>query len=255
MGNSVEATRGMDPEKLFEQVVSNACRMPLVRIERDTFLRKALRNHCPAEQVEDAIATTPAQAGISLDVIRKAADASITWESTRVTAISTATGIPGGFAMAGTVPADLTQNFAHVLRVAQKLAYLCSWPDLALDDEDGLDDATKQLLVLFVGTMFGVNGAAEAITKVSAAMAAHAAKKLPQMALTKVGVYAVTKQVAKTIGIQMNKQIFSQGVSKIIPVVGGVISGGMTWATFRPMCAKLRNHLAGLGTAKPVVRD
>jgi len=185
-------------------------------------------------------------------VIRRAADASIAWESTRVSALSAAAGIPGGLALAATVPADLTQNFAHVLRVAQKLAYLYSWPDIIPDDAKGIDDETMQVLVLFLRTMIGVSGAAETVTKVSQLLATQAGKKLPRMALMNVSVYTLTKQIAKTLGVQMNKQIFAKGVSKAIPVVGGAISGGMTWATFRPMCAKLRNHLASLDNAQPI---
>ena len=37
----------------------------------------------------------------------------------------------------------------------------------------------------------------------------------------------------------------------IIPVVGAVISGGLTFATFRPMAKRLQKHLADLALAKP----
>lgn len=55
--------------------------------------------------------------------------------------------------MLGTVPADMVQNFAHMIRVAQKLAYLYSWPDLFSSDGDEMDDATKGVLTLFIGVM------------------------------------------------------------------------------------------------------
>ena len=49
----------------------------------------------------------------------------------------------------------------------------------------------------------------------------------------------------------MTKQIFAKGAAKIIPVVGAVISGGLTLATFRPMAKRLQQHLAELALAKP----
>jgi hypothetical protein len=49
----------------------------------------------------------------------------------------------------------------------------------------------------------------------------------------------------------MTKQTFAKGVSKAVPIVGGAVSGGITFATFRPMSAKLRDYLAGLPLADP----
>lgn len=77
------------------------------------------------------------------------------------------------------------------------------------------------------------------------------AKRLPQEALTKGVVYPVVKKVAAYLGVHMTKEVFGKGVSKAIPVIGGVISGGITLATYAPMCAKLKNYLAGLEIADP----
>jgi hypothetical protein len=44
-------------------------------------------------------------------------------------AILCAAGIPGGLAMLGTAPADFAQFYAHVFRVAQKLAYVSGRKD------------------------------------------------------------------------------------------------------------------------------
>ena len=37
----------------------------------------------------------------------------------------------------------------------------------------------------------------------------------------------------------MTKQIFAKGVSKAVPIIGGVVSGGITLATMRPMGMRL----------------
>lgn len=59
------------------------------------------------------------------------------------------------------------------------------------------------------------------------------------------------KKVAGYLGVQMTKQTFAKGVSKAVPIVGGAVSGGLTFATYRPMSAKLRDYLAGLPLADP----
>ena len=237
----------------FTQVLDAAAKLPGVRINRAAYLRAALKRYSSEEQIERAVAGSPAAAGIPLRVITLAANDSIGYETAKVTALSAAAGIPGGLAMIGTVPADLVQYFGHVLRIAQKLAYIYSWPNLFADDGDGdeLDDATEGMLTLFVGVMFGLQLAQGGVAKVANMMAAQALRKLPQQALTKGAIYPVVKKVAGYLGIRMTTQIFAGGVAKIIPVVGAVLSGGLTLATFLPMSKRLQKHLASLELTKP----
>ena len=56
--------------------------------------------------------------------ITDAASTSVTHETRNVTMISTAAGIPGGLTTIGTIPADVAQYMGHMLRIAQKLAYI-----------------------------------------------------------------------------------------------------------------------------------
>ncbi|MET3862551.1 hypothetical protein ABIE38_003497 [Dietzia sp. 2505] len=235
----------------FDQTLRASAQMPGVQIDREAFLRSELRRFCPDAQVEHAVLTSPAEAGVPLDVIDKIAKSVIKHETSKVTALSALAGIPGGFAVIGTVPADLAQYFGHVLRVVQKLAYIYSWPDLFEDDGDGVDSATESMLTLFIGVMFGVNAAQAGVTQVSALIAKQVAKKLPQKALTKGTIYPVVKKVATLLGVQMTKQIFAKTAAKIVPAVGGVVSGSLTLATFMPMSKRLQKHLASLPLTKP----
>jgi hypothetical protein len=235
----------------FTQVLDAAAKLPGVRISRAAYLRTALKRHCTEEQIERAIADSPAAAGIPLKVIAEAANTSIAYETSKVTGLSTLAGIPGGFAMIGTVPADLVQYMGHMLRIAQKLAYIYSWPDLFADDGEELDEATESMLVLFVGVMFGAQLAQGGVAKVAGLIAEQVAKKLPQQALTKGAIYPVVKKVASYLGVRMTTQIFANGVAKIIPVVGAVLSGGLTLGTFLPMSKRLQKHLASLELTKP----
>ena len=99
-----------------------------VRISREGFLRQELRKlHLSDAQIERAIASDPVSAGISRKLLDKLASDAISFETKKSTALSFAAGIPGGLAMLGTVPADLTQYYVHSLRIMQKLAYLYGW--------------------------------------------------------------------------------------------------------------------------------
>ena len=238
----------------FSQVLDAAAKLPGVRINRAAYLRKALQRHCTQEQIERAIAESPAAAGIPQEVILEAANTSIKFETSKVTAISAAAGVPGGFALVGTIPADMVQYTGHMLRVAQKLAYVYSWPDLFEGDGDELDEATESILTLFVGVMFGVTMAQGGLAKVADMMAVQVVKKLPQKALTKGVIYPVVKKVAGMIGVNMTKKTFASAASKAIPLVGAVLSGGLTLATFLPMTKRLQKHLASLELTKPGLR-
>lgn len=225
--------------------------MPGVRIDRASFLRRELRHFCTDDQLDRAVATSPAEAGVPLDVVNKIATSIIRYETGKVTTLSTVAGIPGGLAAFGTVPADLAQYYGHVLRVVQKLAYIYSWPELFDEDGEGLDSATEGMLILFVGVMFGVNAAQVGVAKVAAMVAQQVAKTLPRKALTRGIIYPVVKKVAGVLGVRMTTQIFAKGSAKIIPLVGAVISGGLTFSTFLPMAKRLQKHLAGLSLANP----
>lgn len=243
-----------NPESRFSTALVYAAKLPAVRIDRETYLRAALSRHCAEDEIRTAIEQTPAAAGIPLDVLDKVANESINYETAKVSTLSAAAGIPGLLFLPATVPADLAQNLGHMLRIAQKLAYLYSWPDLFADDGDELDDATKGMLTLFIGVMFGTQSANTAVGKVAVMISEQVAKKLPQKALTQGVIYPIVKKVAGYLGVQMTKQTFAKTVSKAIPVVGAVFSGGLTLATYLPMARRLKKHLASLELTNPAHR-
>lgn len=219
--------------------MGTALAMPGVKVDRDDFLKKELCNYCSQEQIEQAISTRPIDI-VPKEILDKIANACINSHTTKVTAISAAAGIPGGIAMAATIPADMAQYYWHVFVLSQKLAYLYGFPDLR-DENGNLTDTSSDILTLFVGVMMGAAAANQAIKEISKEFAKQVIKRLPQKALTKTIYYPIIKQIAKWIGIKLTKDSFAKGVGKAIPILGGIISGGLTYATFRP-CAKRLQH-------------
>lgn len=235
----------------FSQVLDLAAKLPGVRINRAVYLRAAFKRHCTDEQIRRAIDESPAAAGISPEILTAVANTSIRYETSKATGLSTLSGIPGGLFMFTTVPADMAQYVGHMLRIAQKLAYVYSWPDLFGESGEEIDEATEGILTLFVGVMVGVQLAQGGVSKVSAMISAQVLKKLPQQALTKGAIYPIVKKVAGFLGVSMTKTLFASGVAKAVPVIGAVISGGLTLTTFLPMAKKLQRHLASLELTKP----
>ena len=140
-----------DEEAFAYKIVRRAATLKGVRIERDVFLRTELKKYCPPSVVDAAVETTTQQAGVSIEIMDTVADAAIGLETKKVAGLSALAGIPGGLAMIGTIPADLVNYFAHVLRIEQKLAYIYGWSSL-LDEgiisQDDFDAKKAALLGL-----------------------------------------------------------------------------------------------------------
>ncbi len=245
MFKQIQDKQKLNKNIAFQTVLNQAVKIPGVRINRNKYLNRELSKYYESDKVEKAIALSPSEAGVEDDVIRQIADSSIKYETTKVTSISAVAGIPGGIMMVGTIPGDITQYFAHILRILQKLIYLHGWQEIDFKDDE-LDDATKNQLTLFVGVMFGVNSANATIAKLASSAAVRTEKTLVNKALTKGTIYPIVKKVAYTLGVRMNKEIFAKSVSKIIPGIGAVLSGGITYATYRPLANRLKNYLENL---------
>ena len=229
----------------FETALVSTVKIPGVKIDRDRFLQRELNKYCTYEVVEQAIQSTPQNAGVAPAIIERIAKSCINYESIKVTAISTATGIPGGLAMIGTIPADVLQYMGHLLRVMQKIIYLYGWESL-LDNNNEMDDETKNILIVLFGVMFGVQSATKLLNKIIPNVAANVEKRLLATALTKTTVYPIIKNIAKTIGVKMTKEIFAKSVSKAVSIIGAVTSGTLTYAMFKPTTTKFRKYIKSL---------
>lgn len=239
--------------QIWDRVISSALQIPGVKVSREQFLRRELDKYCDEDVVLKAIENSPTEAGISPKIIKKISKSIISGHRMRTTSLSAAAGFPGGWWAAGTIPTDISQFFWNVTVISQKLAYLHGWPDFNDSGIDGTDERTKELLTLFIGVMFGVNAANAGITRLSAQVASEAAKRIPRHSLTKTVWYPIFKKVAQSLGYKITKDRTGQIVSKAVPVLGSLISGGITWFSFGTMATRLQNHLEGLylHTRKP----
>ena len=240
----------------IEDVIILALKTPGISISRDDFLSKELMKHCSKEIIEQAIATTPANAGIPLETINLIADNVIKFERTCVTGISTTLGAPGGVTLVATIPADIIQYYGYMLRVAQKLMYLYGFPQIDTSVEgEKFESETLNILIVCLGVMYGVAGANNAIKAMAKALACGVEKKLINAALTKGTVYPIVKNVAKWFGVRMTKEVFAGFFKKAIPVVGGIVGGGITYVSFKPCCDKLKSSLQDTLLSNPNHRE
>lgn len=238
-----------DAEQFAYEIMKRAASLKVVKIDRGEFLRTTIKKRCPEVDATLAVASTPIEAGVTPRDLDQIAIDVIEFETKKCAGLSFLAGIPGGVALAGTVPADLAQYFAHVMRVEQKLAYLYGWQTF-LSPEDEVDDETLMKLIVLMGVMLEVGGVANSVTKFATDVAQKSiARTIERQTLTKTFFYTPMKKVLRVLGVNLTKQTFAKGVSKVVPVVGGVVSGGLTYASFKPGAERLRRYLRELPTS------
>ena len=239
--NSVKKDdKSIASDLVLEEIITTAVQVPGVKVDRSKFLAENFSSN--VEILENIINNGPIDAGISRAEINAVADKLILKRTSESSIASFVAGIPGGLAMAATIPADILQFFGMALRLAQELSYLYGAEDLWQNGQVD-NEKVKNQLILYCGVMFGVSGAVSGVRVLSTQVAKTALKKIPQKALTKTFWYPIIKKICSFVGYTLTKKTLASGVSKAIPIVGGVISGTLNFASMMPMAKRLNSTL------------
>lgn len=237
---TIHSNKEIASDIMLEEIISKAIQIPGVKVDRSKFLAEVFSSR--VDLLENIINNGPVEAGITREEINNIANKLIMKRTSQSSIASFAAGIPGGLAMAATIPADILQFFGMSLRLAQELSYLYGADDLWQNGQVD-DDKVKNQLILYCGVMFGVSGAVSSVRVLSTQVAKTALKKIPQKALTKTFWYPMIKKICSFVGYTLTKKTLASGVSKAIPVIGGVISGTINFASMMPMARKLNDTL------------
>ena len=237
-----------------EDIIILGLRIPGVHIDREEFLRKQFMKNYSNDVIQDAIKFNPAHAGITVEEIDNIADQVIQYERNCVSGISLVLGAPGGVAMFATLPTDIAQYYGYMLRAIQKLLYLYGFPEINVENGVNIDDETMNLITLCLGVMYGVEGSVASIKILSNALGKGVEKQLLQKALTKGTFYPIVKKISRWFSVCMTKQVFAGFFRKAIPVVGGVVGGGITYLSFKPCCDNLKKSLQDTALCNPSSR-
>ena len=129
------------------------------------------------------------------------------------------------------------QFMGNALSLVQKIAYIYGYSDFC--DENGEpDDQMEHMLTLLVGAMVGVDAAGKAVAELGE-MIAKGIVNSSRHGFFKLSLWKITGAAAAGV----SKVNFARGVAKIVPVIGGVISGGITLLTLRLWGRKLKHTL------------
>lgn len=241
MSNDQKENKKTEKSLDLTNVISTAIQIPGVKISREAFLREQFKDF-PQERIEFIVEKGPIEAGCTREELKRKANRIIKERTAISTGASVVAGLPGGVALAATMTLDVAQFYGIALRMAQELVYLYGEADIWCDGVPDPDRVTNQL-ILYCGVMLGVSGASQTVRVMSSALAKQALKKLPKMALTKKLYFQVITSIMKVFGVKVTKKMFANAVYKALPVVGGVVAGGITLASMLPMGNRLSNTL------------
>jgi hypothetical protein len=219
---------------VWYNVLGAALLIPGAKVDRKEFLVKEFEKYCNPETIEKIIKYGTVKAGVEIRLMDKIAEEAINFHSGIATSLSFAAGIPGGLTMLATVPADIAQYYYHIIVVAQKLAYIYGLSDLGM-----VDDNFKSLLTLFMGVMADIEDADKTVTEL---FSSQVSKDIITLSLGKAFNKTILK-IAVALSYRLTGKSVFKSVWKAIPIIGGVVSGGITLFTFMPMCNKLKDRL------------
>ena len=205
---AVEKVKNFDPKDFNLDVPATIPKVLAVQtnvIDRDEFLKESIGDYISEDMARIAIEENTKAAGIRRKLVDTIAGQIISSEVNKASGVSVAAGSTWA-----TLPADVVQYFGFVLRIVQKLAYLYGWKAFDLTIEDGklVSEESANELTRLIGIMFDA------------------------------------KEEDKDIGAKMGKLTLAKGVVAPVPVLGGVLSGGLTYATLRPYAERLKDRLS-----------
>lgn len=234
----VSEQEGIDlSESPLMSILDNVMKIPGVKINRTAFLMETY--HLSAQDVENKSISEM----ITLEQMDKAAKKFITANVTQSSAAAFALGLPGGFAIAATIPADIMQNFAFSIRLAQQLAYIYGFNNLFTENNE-VNDETRYTFIAFLGVMFAVSGSGTVLRAMAPNVGKYVAKQTMKATLTKTAWYPMLKKISGIVSSKaLTKKSLSSFAAKAIPVAGGVFSAGINVATMIPMANRLKNEL------------
>ena len=132
-------------------------KLPVVKVDREKFLVEKFSKELGHKNLNKLIEQGPATM-LPKATLDRVAKTCIKDNVLRASGTSILAGLPGGIAMAITIPTDVAQFYGFSLKLAQEIGYIYGFDDLWSSREELSEEAQKTLL-LYLGVMLGVDGA------------------------------------------------------------------------------------------------
>lgn len=221
----------------------HAAALPGIRVDRVKFLSEALKKQCPTRNVWEAVSSTPQKAGFAMEDIDAAADRVIREETMGLTAFSAVSGIPKGWFILMSVPADIAQYYARMLRLVQKMHYLYGGEELTFEGGKATEE-TKERLLELMGAMYGETDAKETIGTISTAISTRFESKtnsrIKKRIMSAGPIQNATTYINQKVPVT---KVITSAERSVIPYGKMLASGIVSYTAFRDMAKQLKGYL------------
>ncbi len=251
----------MASEELTFNLLMNLGQSPPVRVGRRKYLEAAFKGR---EGLDAILEKGPLAAGIPLEEIDRLAWNMVRLEAGRSAGLSFLTGLPGGgLGLAAGLTADVVQYYGVGLIILQKMLYLYNYDQdvfsEGLEQEEGrLELFTACALAMFADEL-SLRIAADAAHKGVPELTPEAARETAWKGANKKAVSQINdklsakgipnfvkgKLVRKATG-EMAEKLSARIAGKlvrVVPVIGGVVSGALTLNSMVPAGRRLRKYV------------
>ena len=227
----------MNINSLVLKVVDNQA----TRVDREPFLREILYKYKPnlTQEQQQFFIENPVKA-IGINEINYIADKIISKSTWQTTGLSFVAGMPGGFGGMIAAAPDIIQNLGHYIVLAQKLAYIYGLN--FYDDTSKSDEYRNSSTLLCLGFMLGVSGVDTIVQKILSNTWQSSGKEFVEYIMKTAG-FALAKKIAAKLGEKLTKKGVTNFFSKAVPILGGLLSGGMTYASFKSAASIMQKKL------------
>lgn len=234
----------MAEQELAMQVLQQVVKLPVVKVDRSKFLVDKFSKELDPQDIPTLLEQGPTSL-LSQEILDRVANACIRDNVLLASGTSVLAGLPGGIAMAITIPTDVAQFYGFSLKLAQEIGYIYGFDDLWSSREELSEEAQKTLL-LYLGVMLGVDGAGALLRFSGVIVTKKMINVVNKKAFTKTIWYPVLEKVLKVFGVNLTKGGLTKGLGIVVPILGGLISGGLTFATMKTMGERLQKELSKL---------
>ena len=130
----------MAKEDVAMQVLQQVVKLPVVKVNRSKFLMDKFSKKVASKDIPRLLEEGPT-ALLPQETLDQVANACIKDNVLLASGTSVLAGLPGGIAMAVTIPTDVAQFYAFSLKLAQELGYIYGYDDLWASRDELSEDA------------------------------------------------------------------------------------------------------------------
>ncbi len=227
----------MDINSIILKAIDN----PATRVDREQFLRETMFTYKPnlAQYEQQDFINNPVRA-LGINEVNYIADKVIKNSVWKTTGLSFLAGLPGGaWGIAAAAP-DVAQNLCYYIILSQKLAYL--YGVNFYESTFSTDEYRNSSTLLCLGFMFDVNSVDMLIQKILDSAWQTSGKEVVEFLMRTAG-FALAKKILVVVGEKLTQKGATNVLGKAVPVLGGLLSGGMTFTSFRNSAASMQQKL------------